>query len=112
MSYSLRTNNKPHPLVSFFDLPKRARADFDYVDEDDHYSERFVMYRGQWYDTHDTQQIEPDSGRVHRMGWAMRVHPGEPLARFDAWIGDSYFSGVAFRFVDDGDAVVCATIIS
>lgn len=111
MSYHIITNHTPRALQCLADLPKKARADFDYLSEDEHYSARFVQYRGHWYDAFDTQRIEPDNGRQHRMGWAMRVHPGEPLAWFDSIISDSYFSGVVFRFVDD-DSVIVGTYIS
>jgi hypothetical protein len=113
MGYTLTTNNQPRPLLAWAELPEKARAEFDYVEEPDQWSPRFVCYRGQWVDCHDAQRIEPDSGRVHRMGWAVRVHPGEPLARFDALATDSYFSGLAWRFVGPfGDSVVLARFYS
>ena len=109
MGYELITNGKARPLLALFELPEKARAAFDYVGPDDAYSPRIFHYRGEWHDAHDAQRIEPDSGRAHRMGWAARVHPGEPLARFDALATDSYFSGLAWRFVGrDADSVVVA----
>ena len=111
MGYQLITNSKPHDLRMKCELPAKVAKEFDYTDDDDT-SSRYVKYRGVWYDVFDTQRIEPDNGRQHPMGWAVRVHPGEPLARFDGVFAESYFSGVAFRFVNDGDSVVCATYIS
>ena len=105
MGYELITNGKPRALLPLCDLPEKARTDFDYVDADD-YSERFFHYRGAYYDAHDAQRIEPDSGRAHRVGWSMRVHPGEPFARFDGIVSESYFSGIVFRFVDDDSVIV------
>jgi hypothetical protein len=99
------TNWKPRALVAWCDLPESARADFDYVDAED-YSSRFFHYRGTWYDAHDAQRIEPDSGRAHPMGWAMRVHPGSPLNLFDAVASDTYFSGTLWRFTDDDSVIV------
>ena len=113
MGYTLTTNNQPRPLAALCSLPDKARAAFDYVGPDDAYTPRFFFYRGEWHDSFDAQRIEPDSGRAHRMGWAARVHPGEPLARFDALATDSYFSGLAWRFVgDERDSVIVARFYS
>lgn len=111
MGYQLITNRIARPLLSIEQLTPKQRSDFDYVSEDD-FSLRFVEYRGSMYDALDAQRIEPDNRHSHPVGWAMRVHPGEPLASFDSFIGETYFSGVAFRFVDDGDSVVIARIFS
>lgn len=105
MGYHLITNRIPRIARCFYELPESVRAEFDYVDPDDQ-SSRFVQYRGAWYDAHDTQRIEPDNSRAHPMGWAVRVHPGEPLAQFDSIISDSYFSGVVFRFIGDDQVIV------
>lgn len=108
MGYQLITSSHTYPLFSLSEMPEKARRDFDYVEDGEEHTPRFFKYRGAWIDAHDAQQIEPDNGIAHRMGWAMRVHPGEPLARFDAVMTDTYFSGMAWRFVDDGESVrVC-----
>ncbi len=100
------TNWQARPLLALNDLPDKARADFDYIDSDDGFSPRFVCYRGQWIDCDDTQRIEPDTGKAHPMGWAVRVHPGSPLCHFDSIISDSYFSGILVRFIDDESVIV------
>lgn len=99
------TNWVPRTLVSLNELPAKKREWFDYV-EDDAYTPRFVQYRGEWHDTHDTQVIEPDTGRQNPMGWAIRVHPGSPLCLFDSVESDSFFSGVLYRFVGEDQVVV------
>lgn len=98
------TNWQARPLQCLADMPEKIRADFDYIEDEFNY--RFVCYRGEWHDAHDTQRIEPDNGRAHRMGWAMFVHPGSPLAHFDAIESESYFSGLLYRFVDDDSVIV------
>lgn len=98
------TNWQARPLFALADMPEKDRKEFDYVD--DEFSVRFARYRGQWIDCNDTQRIEPDTGKAHRMGWAMRVHPGSPLCHFDAIISDSYFSGMLVRFSDDRESVI------
>lgn len=106
------TNWKPRELQCKAMMPAKAAADFDYTEDD--YEYRFVQYKSAWYDVFDTQRIdpaEPDEYRTY-MGWAIRVHPGSPLAHFDAIISDSYFSGVLFRYCADDDTVVCGRYMS
>lgn len=94
------TNGQRRPLVSFFDLPVGARADFDYLDEDEHFNERFVLYRGSWFDTRDVQII---NGRG--MG-DFPVMPDSPLFTWHAVQTDSMWTGTVFRFPDDETVVV------
>ena len=98
------TNWKYRPLQCLQDMPEGVRADFDYIT--DEYEPRFVNYRGVWHDVYDTQRIEPDNGRAHPMGWAVRVHPGSPLALFDSVESDTFFSGTLYRLGPDDTVMV------
>lgn len=93
------TNRIPRPLVCLLDLPGKARADFDYLD--DPYECRLVQYKGEWYDVYDSMTcpgaVATDDTRHAFSGW-------------DGYISDSFFSGVLFKFADE-DCVVCATYI-
>jgi hypothetical protein len=94
------TNNIPRGLVAYVDLPESARSDFDYVDEEEHYSPRFAQYRGEWYDTNDMMPTRSDA-------WGTI----DAFARdWDAYLGDSFFSGILVRLVageyGDYDTVV------
>lgn len=83
------TNNRARPLQSFLDLPAKAQADFDYIDDADRFDLRFVQYKGCWYDVCDTD------GRV-------------PSA-FKEWDGiqsETFFSGVLFKWANDYDVIV------
>lgn len=102
------TNWTPRNMLALCELPEKVRADFEYVDEGEEYTPRFVQYRGAWYDVFDTQAIYPvkPGGYTGYVGWAMRVHPGSPVALFDSIMSDSYFSGVLFRLVGDEQVVV------
>jgi hypothetical protein len=100
------TNWKPRDMLSLYELPAKERLYFDYVEDDDWYTPRFVKYRSGYYDVFDTQRIEPDNGQRHHMGWAMRVHPGSPLCLFDSVESDSFFSGLLFRLEGDDRVVV------
>lgn len=99
----ITTNNHQRPLVCLAALPDNVRSDFDYVSEHD-YANRFVQYRGAWYDVYDTQAIRtrPD----HPMGWAMVVAEASPFADWDSIVSETFFSGVVFRWGAEDDTVV------
>jgi hypothetical protein len=87
------TNNRPRPMACFADLPAKVQADFDYVMLADHYSPRFVQYKGEWYDVYDSQSITRELG----------------FSQFAGWHGiqsDSFFSGVLFKLCDDDTVIV------
>ena len=98
--YKITTNNHVRELVSFNELPKAVQSDFDYVDEEDRFSPRFVRYREDWYDTSDVM-IAPDS--IKALGW-------------DGFNSDSHWSGMVYRYFDrDGyelDGVVIGYLVS
>jgi hypothetical protein len=83
------TNGHARDLLPLEDLPPAARGDFDYIAGEDAYDCRFVAYRGNFYDVYDM----------------MRTPPGSPLAAWDGYLNDTYFSGVVVRFVEDGERV-------
>lgn len=90
------TNNRVRALDCYAELPESARADFDYVDPEEHYTPRFVQYKGEWIDTGDAERC-PESigaGKWHGMR------------------SDSFFSAVVWRFVDDFEYVVVGTAIA
>ena len=73
---TIKTDNRPRKLWSWYDLPIEYQADFDYVQDDDHDS---------------TVPGLPWHGRSD-------MFPG-----WDSYIGDSFFSGVLFRYVPGTD---------
>ena len=101
---SITTDNKPRDLVPLCELDKRAQLGFDYIEGDDVFTPRFVKYKGEWYDTQDTQGIT--CHYASRTGWALRVNEGSPLANWHSIVTDSFFSGVLFRFVDEDQVIV------
>jgi hypothetical protein len=105
MGYQLVCNFQARELVPFADLPEKVRAEFDYVSEED-WSNRFVCYRGEWFDVFDCQRIVSTSDKFGYAGWSMPVHPGEPFAHFDAIQSDSYFSGHVFKLCADDTVIV------
>jgi len=101
------TNSVPRDVIHAWELTKTERAEFDYLDweaiEDGRDSADFVRYRGELYNLSDT-----DSG--------YSTMPPE-LKGWDAYVSDSFFSGVLFRYPRedymgrsveiDTDRVVC-----
>lgn len=89
------TDNKPRELKCFMDLSERERADFDYIKDDDFYDQRFVRYKGHWYDVNDTQLIwvwpKPCMGDY-------AVNPDHPFAKWNCITSETFFSGVLFRW--------------
>lgn len=109
MTLSIRTNNHWREPVPFFELPESVRSDFDYVDEEEQYSDRFVCYRNHWYDLHEFFRIHAMSGSDPH---AMRPEAGSP---FDAWTGyqsDSFFSGIVIRYSEDFEQIQIGTYFS
>ena len=108
----ITTNNKPRQMVSFFDLPLKAQSDFDYIEGDDKYPNRFVSYKGNFYDVYDTQRIEIDTGTNGRfMGHCVTCSPDSILAKWDSVISESAWSGMLFKLTED-DGVVCGSYTS
>jgi len=71
-------------------LPAKAQADFDYIEGEDRFSPRMVLYKGTWYD-------------VNEFFTTSTILHGElaDLAAWDAYQSDSYFSGVLLRWARD-----------
>ena len=99
-------NWQPRELVAITDIPHKHLPQFDYIEPEQELDYRFVFYRGQWHDAHDTQQIVVGPSTSPPMGWAMRVHPTSKLAEFHAIISESFFSGVLFKFLPDNKVIV------
>lgn len=91
---TIRTNNKPRPIIDAYELTEKKRLEFDYLDwqsidlgED---SASFFRYKGQIYD----------------LGEFMRVEADSPLSSWDGYASDSYFSGLVAKFTEDRDHVI------
>ena len=104
----IRTDHKPRPLQPLYEIPVKFRQDFDYLEEENRYDSRFVQYKGVWYDTYDTQRVRVSAKNNF---CDMVVPQGHPFSQYHAVISDSFFSGVLFKFVGDGE-VICATYTS
>lgn len=85
------TNNVPRRLHLYAALPPRVRKDFDYLSINDD-TPRMVLYKGVWYDVLDSQT-------------PYTLPADSPLHQWDGFISDSFFSGVVFKYADDGNAI-------
>lgn len=83
----IRTNNIPRDLIGWYQLSEKEREEFDYLDwaaiDDGRDSATFFKYKGRLYDLGEFV-ITPES-----------------LKPWDGMAGDSAFSGVLIRLVDD-----------
>jgi hypothetical protein len=90
------TDNKPRELKCFMDLSERERADFDYIKDAEFYDQRFVRYKGHWYDVNDTQRICAEPYARHMFDFC--VNPDHPFAKWNCITSETFFSGVLFRW--------------
>lgn len=99
MGYRITTNNVPRDTLDSWELTPAERAEFDYLGwtalDDGSDSRTFVRYRGELIDLSDVP-LAPDALRA--LGW-------------DGFASDSYFSGVAVRYVEDAERVIVARVI-
>lgn len=98
-------NWQPRELVPIMGVPYKHLPQFDYVKAKEEDQDRFVLYRGQWYDVGDVQSIVVQQVH-HPLGWGMVVEPFSLLAKFHAIAPQGFFSGVLFKFVPDNKVIV------
>ena len=89
---TITTNNRPRALVWWHDLPTSVQKDFDYLDDNERCQERFVQYKGWWYDVYDTMTVRTFKG-------------------WDSYEPQGFFCGVLFRFVSYNE-VICGRYVS
>ena len=93
---TIRTNGQFRDVVYWYELTEKERAEFDYLDSEARQEASFVRYRGWTYDLGEFM--------------ATRGMPEfSPLAKWDGYHSDSYFSGVLVRYGRDFERVLMAT---
>ena len=89
MNTTITTNNKPRDLMYWEELTAKEQKELDYIKPDEA-GFQFVRYKGWVYDVDDMMAVRAES------------LPADSFLRgWDAYVGDSYFSGVLIRWVDD-----------
>jgi len=98
MALKIITNNVPRDIIHGFELSDAERAEFEYYSAEELDSASFVRYRGITYDLGE---------------FTVWDNPASPTREnWDGFRSDSYFSGIAVRYVDDFERVVCGLILS
>ena len=88
------TNNVPRPIIYSHDLTPKEQAEMQDLLPNYWEDESYIRYKGQVYPLSDFLQSPP-----HLYNW-------------DAFRSDSFFSGLAVKLSDCGDAVTVALILS
>lgn len=85
----VKTNNQHRPIIYGYELPPKARAEFDYYESEDELNEaRFFKYKGQFW---DIGQFIRQSGPSWDGAYALTA-----------------FSWLLIKLVDNGNAVIVA----
>lgn len=79
------TNNVPRDIIYGFELPKKCRKEFDYMDDETFESESFFKYRNMYYAFSEFQRCSKD---LKQKGW-------------HGFLSDTYFSGVLIKLLKD-----------
>ena len=91
----IKTNHRPRPILSAYELTEKEALEFDYIEPGEG---SFFRYRGQVYSLEEF------------MVWD---NPASPTGQqWDGYRGDSYFSGIVVKYVEDGDAVKVGLLLS
>lgn len=99
MTHTIRTNNVPRPVINGWDLTEKEKKEFDYLDfseeAGDGMSRSFFRYKGNVYDLGDCMAVE--STNTLCKGW-------------DGYYGESYFSAVVVKYVNDYQDVIVGQV--
>ena len=83
------TNNVPRNIIYGYELPESVRPDFDYIDAEAVGGHSFVQYKGCYYDLNEFMRAED-----------------EELNAWHGVTGQSYFSGVLIKLVNDEQVIM------
>lgn len=107
MGVKIITNNVPRDIVEAYQLTKKERKEFDYLNweaiERGEDSASFVRYRGELYSLSDFVRIVPmGSSYVGPMGCHYNMTEADKeLTKWDGILTDSFFSGIVLRYCRD-----------
>lgn len=104
MTLTIRTNNVPRDVLSFWELTAKEQAqliiDYSGTGNPEEFCEEsmWTRYKGQVYCLSEFLRIQH--------------YPPSEFSRWEGYEGDSYFSGTVCRFVQDGERVVMGQYFS
>ena len=101
MTLAIKTNKVPRNYSFGADFNGKERQEmlnqFSYLNEEDFNEERFVNYKGYWYDL--SQFLLVDNSELAKLKW-------------QGYSSDSFSSGVVVRYVEDDERIVMGTYSS
>ena len=104
MSITITTNGHARDLVSWNDLPDKERDFYNYLAEEEQWANRFVKYRGSWYDIGDEFQPLVPIGTPG--AFAHRVEPDSPMAAWTGICTQSMFDAIVMKWAKSWDGSV------
>lgn len=94
---TIRTNHIPRPIVYGFELSKKEKAEFDYLD--------FTTDEG------DTRTFFRYKGNVYDLGDCMRVEESNTLCKgWDGYYGETFFSAVVIKYAHNNEYVIVGQV--
>ena len=90
MSVTIKTNNKPRPILYGCELTTKEKQDFEYLEDVE--SSSFVRYRGQVYHLEEFWIVTKEMP-FYDMGW-------------QGCLTDSFFSGLVIKYSPDDNEMV------
>jgi len=98
-TFTIKTNGVPRDVIEGYELSESGRSEFDYLDwqaiDEGSASASFFRYKGEVYDLGEFLAVR-EGFTPHLDGW-------------DDYMTDSFFSGVAVKYVENGERVIVAT---
>lgn len=83
------TNNHARDLICFADLTAKEQKEFDYLEEDEHYTPQFFRYKGNAYDVNEFMRATAPEFK----GW-------------EGFRSDTFFSGTLVKYANDYESVI------
>ena len=92
----IRTNNAPRETVCYWDIPAKDQELFDYLSEEEKWDYRLFVYRGEYYDSHEFDYVNPEYPayrELHALGW-------------NGVQSQSAFDAVVIKYCADGETII------
>jgi len=93
MTVKIKTDGKERELICYEELPENVKQEFDYLDDEDKVSPRFVRYKDVYYDVIDTMMAP---NWALKQGWHARIDLTFSSLYLVHFTGESVIMGYAF----------------
>lgn len=95
---TIRTDNKPRPIIYGYELTDKERGEFDFLEGDDLDFAQFVRYKRRYEYLGDFMRIDTQNRPTNAVEHALKQWHG--------YQSDSFFSGLLVRYCDDSEFVI------